>query len=321
MDYLLDLLNQQLQNETYTRVLFVALAAAAALAFAFSVIVLVNTLLSPFENRKRVLTKNTALNADMGVTGNKMAESLDPITKLLIPKAGKSSNQVREKLTHAGFRSDSAVKNFYAIRVLLFVALFFTVMFSAGIFPENTAQQIFWYSIIAAAIGYMLPSFVLERLASNRMKNIHSSFPDALDLLVVCVESGLGLAASLQRVAQELDVSHPELSEELNLVNVEIRAGVHRIDALKNLARRTGVDDIKGLVALLDQAMRFGGSIADTLRVYSEEFRDKRMQRAEELAAKIGTKLIFPLTFCLWPGFFLVAVGPAVLKVLEVFGR
>lgn len=320
MDYILDLINQQLQNETYTRVVFVVLAAAAALAFAYSLIILVNSLLSPFENRKRVLTKNTVVASGVGDTGARMADSLDPITKLLIPKVGKASHQVRDKLMHAGFRSDNAVKNFYAIRVFLFVALFAGVMFGAGFFSEITTQQIFWYSVSAAAIGYILPSMVLERLALNRMKTIHSSFPDALDLLVVCVESGLGLSASLQRVAQELDVSHPELSAELNLVNVEIRAGVHRIDALKNLAHRTGVDDIKGLVALLDQAMRFGGSIADTLRVYSEEFRDKRMQRAEELAAKIGTKLIFPLTFCLWPGFFLVAVGPAVLKVLEVFG-
>jgi len=148
---------------------------------------------------------------------------------------------------------------------------------------------------------------------------LRTAFPDALDLLVVCVESGLGLAPALQRVADELMVSHPELGTELASVNAEMRAGVERTQALKNLSARTGLEDIRGLVALLVQTMRFGTSVADALRVYSEEFRDKRMQAAEEQAAKIGTKLIFPLVFCLFPSFFLVAIGPAVLRLIEVF--
>jgi len=320
MDFLIDLINQQLNNEAYSRTIFVVLASAAALAFSFSVMVLVNSFASPFENRKRVLTK-MGLNSSQSDTGHRMMETLDPLTRMLVPKQEKHTYQVRQKLMHAGFRSDNAVKNFYAIKVLLVVSAFSLVIFAGGFLPEVTTRQIIGYALLGALAGFLLPSMILERLALNRIKTIHSSFPDALDLLVVCVESGLGLSAALQRVSQELDVSHPELAEELNLVNAEIRAGVHRIDALKAMAERTGVDDIKGLVALLDQSMRFGGSIADTLRVYSEEFRDKRMQRAEELAAKIGTKMIFPLTFCLWPGFFLVAVGPAILRVLEVFGR
>ena len=320
MDFLIDLINQQLNNEAYSRTIFGVLASAAALAFSFSVMVLVNSFASPFENRKRVLTK-MGLNSSQSDTGHRMMETLDPLTRMLVPKQEKHTYQVRQKLMHAGFRSDNAVKNFYAIKVLLVVSAFSLVIFAGGFLPEVTTRQIIGYALLGALAGFLLPSMILERLALNRIKTIHSSFPDALDLLVVCVESGLGLSAALQRVSQELDVSHPELAEELNLVNAEIRAGVHRIDALKAMAERTGVDDIKGLVALLDQSMRFGGSIADTLRVYSEEFRDKRMQRAEELAAKIGTKMIFPLTFCLWPGFFLVAVGPAILRVLEVFGR
>jgi len=152
-----------------------------------------------------------------------------------------------------------------------------------------------------------------------RQREIRSSFPDALDLLVVCVESGLGLAPALQRVADDLVISAPELGGELALVNAEMRAGVERTQALKNLATRTGLDDIKGLVALLVQTMRFGTGVADALRVYSEEFRDKRMQAAEEEAAKIGTKMVFPLVLCLWPAFFLVAVGPAVIRLVDVF--
>ena len=144
-------------------------------------------------------------------------------------------------------------------------------------------------------------------------------FPDALDLLVVCVESGLGLAAAIQRVADELGVSHPELAFELATVNAEIRVGVQREQALRNLADRTGLEDIRGLVGLLVQTMRFGTGIADTLRVYSEEFRDKRTQKAEEQAAKMGTKLVFPLVLFMFPIFFIVAIGPAVLRIIDAF--
>lgn len=319
MDVLLQLINEYLQNEFYSRIVFIALTSAAALAFAFSLFFLVSSVATPFNARKRMLTR--AHRAENSMDGGRMLESLDPLTRHLMPKKERYSTEIRKKLIHAGFRSEAAVKNFYSIKVVLIVGLFWTVLFGISWLPEVTNQQIFGYAVMASIAGFILPSYILDKLAARRIKIIHSSFPDALDLLVVCVESGLGLGAALQRVGQELDVSHPELSEELNLVNAEIRAGVNRMDALKAMAERTGVEDIKGLVALLDQSVRFGGSIADTLRVYSEEFRDKRMQRAEELAAKIGTKMIFPLTFCLWPGFFIVAIGPAILKVLEVFGR
>ena len=140
-------------------------------------------------------------------------------------------------------------------------------------------------------------------------------------MLVVCVESGLGLSAALQRVSDELAVSHPELAGELAIVNAEMRAGVERETALRNFANRTGLEDVRGLVGLMIQTLRFGTSIAEALRVYSEEFRDKRMQRAEEQAAKIGTKLIFPLVLCLFPGFFVVAIGPAVIRIIDVFDQ
>jgi len=165
----------------------------------------------------------------------------------------------------------------------------------------------------------MLPNFVISHLCSKRLRKLRHGFPDALDLMVVCVESGLGLTAAFQRVATELAVSYPELAQELDLVNVEIRAGVSRVDALKGLADRTGLDDIKGLVSLLIQSMKFGTSIAETLRVYSDEFRDRRMQLAEEKAAKMGTKMVFPLIVCMFPAFFLVAIGPAVLRLMTVF--
>lgn len=319
MDALSQFLNTVLENETHARWIFVGFIAAAALAFSFGVSYVVSTMGTPFRHRVRVLTAGS--NKRRGMNRSTMLDSFDPLTDHFVPRKDHHKSPVYKKLVHAGFRTKRAMQNFYAIKVILFLLLAIGLLLMASFSPEMTTRQIVLSIIGSAFIALILPSYLLDKMAAKRIRTLHSSFPDALDLLIVCVEAGLGLTAALQRVAHELDVNHPELAEELSQVNAEIRAGVHRIDALKAMAERTGVDDIKGLVALLDQSMRFGGSIADTLRVYAEEFRDKRMQKAEEMAAKVGTKMIFPLTFCLWPGFFLVAVGPAVLRVLDVFGR
>lgn len=318
METLIDLINQQIDNEIYARYVVIALVAAAALAFGLSLTVLINGLTTPFRQRVRSLTGQPASGHG---GGGKVLSSLDPLTRHLMPGKDWDKNRLHARLVHAGFRAPNAMSSLYALKVLLCLALFCIAWLGTSLNPKLTADKVVMIGAGAAYIGFILPNMVLDHLANKRMRAIRNAFPDALDLLVVCVESGLGLTAALQRVGQELEVSHPELSEELHLVNVEIRAGVNRIEALRGMAQRTGVEDIRGLVALLDQSVRFGSSIADTLRVYSEEFRDKRMQAAEEQAAKIGTKMIFPLTFCIWPGFFVVAVGPAILKVLEVFGR
>ncbi|KEA65521.1 Type II/IV secretion system protein TadC, associated with Flp pilus assembly [Marinobacterium lacunae] len=320
METLIELINQQLGNELYARYVVVALVAAAALAFGLSLTVLVTGLATPFRQRIRVLTGR--YDKAHGHEGrNKVISSLDPLTRHLLPGKDWDKSQLHAQLVHAGFRAPNAMSTLYALKVLSSLVLFGIAWLVTSFRPELTADKVLFICAGAAYFGYILPNIVLDRMANRRIRAIRNGFPDALDLLVVCVESGLGLTAALQRVGQELEVSHPELSEELHLVNVEIRAGVNRIEALRGMAQRTGVEDIRGLVALLDQSVRFGSSIADTLRVYSEEFRDKRMQAAEEQAAKIGTKMIFPLTFCIWPGFFVVAVGPAILKVLEVFGH
>jgi tight adherence protein C len=187
-------------------------------------------------------------------------------------------------------------------------------------FPEMSSSREMFYALCLAAAGMIIPSRVLDYLRDKSFKLLRHGFPDALDMLVVCVEAGLGMSQALQRVSDELTVSHPELAMELALVNAEIRAGVDRVIALKNLAERTGLEDIRGLVSLLVQTLRFGTSVAESLRVYSDEFRDKRMQKAEELAAKMGTKLIFPLIVFLFPGFFVIAIGPAVIALIDVFG-
>jgi tight adherence protein C len=182
-------------------------------------------------------------------------------------------------------------------------------------------QSVVIYAVMGAAVGMLVPNYLLHRRVQSQMRKLRHGFPDALDLLVVCVESGLGLGPALQRVADELGVSHPELSLELATVTAEIRAGVPRETALKNLADRTGLTDIRGLVSLLVQSMRFGTSVADALRVYSDEFRDKRMQAAEELAAKMSVKLLFPLILFMFPIFFIVAIGPAVLRIIDAFAQ
>jgi tight adherence protein C len=244
---------------------------------------------------------------------------INPVARYILPQDGEERARAAQNLIHAGFRSEKALPYFYGLKALLALGLPLIVFVVSRWLPQWTISTLGFALLFAAFVGVTLPNFVLEKIKKNRIKKLRNGFPDALDLLVVCVEAGLGLGAAIDRVARDLDVSHTELAEELRLVNVEMRAGVERPTALKNLADRSGLADIRGLVGLLVQTMRFGTSIADALRVYSEEFRDKRMQKAEEQAAKIGTKLIFPLVTCLFPSFFIVAVGPAVLRMIVVF--
>jgi tight adherence protein C len=169
-----------------------------------------------------------------------------------------------------------------------------------------------------AALGYMLPAIVLARKAKQRGHRIRLSLPDALDLMVVSVEAGLGLDQAIQRVGVELAAAHPELSDELRLIGLELRAGKARSEAMHNLGARTNVDDVISLVAMLVQTDKFGTSVAQALRVHSQSLRTKRRQRAEEAAAKTGVKMVFPLVFCIFPALWVVTLGPAVIKFIEV---
>jgi len=251
--------------------------------------------------------------------GQVLAGILQPIERFVLPR-GAEREGTQQRLQYAGYRSASAVTTFYAMKLAL--ATLFLVGWStiASFLPKLTWGRIAFIAIVVCFVGMLLPSMWLDRKVKTRHKLLRDGFPDALDLLNVCVESGLGLAQALQRVADELDISHPELASEFAQVTAQMRAGVERETALRGLATRTGLDDVRGLVSLLAQTLRFGTGISEALRVYSEEFRDKRMQRAEEAAAKIGTKLIFPLVTCLFPSFFVVAIGPAMIRLSEAFG-
>ncbi len=251
--------------------------------------------------------------------GQRIASALRPVERYVLPQ-GAEREGTQQRLQFAGYRGTSAVSTFYGVKLALSIGLLLGWLFVAHFLSSLSAGRVVFFAVAATFLGMLLPGIWLDRAVAKRHKLLRDGFPDALDLLTVCVESGLGLPQALQRVADELDVSHPELAVELGQVTAQMRAGVDRETALRSLATRTGLDDVRGLVSLLAQTLRFGTGIAEALRVYSEDFRDKRMQRAEEAAAKIGTKLIFPLVVCLFPAFFVVAIGPAVIRMIEAFG-
>jgi tight adherence protein C len=257
--------------------------------------------------------------APAGNVGQRIARALRPVERFVLPQ-GAEREGTQQRLQFAGYRSPSAVSTFYGVKLALSVALLLAWLFASRFLSNLSGARVVFFAVAASFLGMLLPGIWLDRAVAKRHKLLRDGFPDALDLLTVCVESGLGLPQALQRVADELDVSHPELASEIAQVTAQMRAGVDRESALRGLATRTGLDDVRGLVSLLAQTLRFGTGIAEALRVYSEDFRDKRMQRAEEAAAKIGTKLIFPLVVCLFPSFFVVAIGPAVLRIMESLG-
>jgi tight adherence protein C len=296
--------------------LIVAVCAAAVGLFFFGVSALVGRATDPARRRFEAIARDSASsNASGGIR-----TSLLLLPGFLLPGNSNERSRMTDKVRHAGFKSPAALHYIYGAKVLLAIGLPL-VWYAVSLFlSQLTSSRVIFVALLVSFIGSRLPNIWLDSRITKRHRLLRNGFPDALDLLTVCVESGLGLAAAVQRVADELEVSHPELAMELGQVNAQMRAGVERETALRGLADRTGLDDIRGLVGLLVQTLRFGTGVADALRVYSEEFRDKRMQRAEEVAAKIGTKLIFPLVLCLFPSFFVVAIGPAVIRIMEALG-
>ena len=230
----------------------------------------------------------------------------------LAPKSPSELGRLRWKLMASGYRRSEALAVFTGIR--LGVAL---GCFAVAALPIVGGFNVF-LALGAAGLGYLLPSMALGRMVRRRQHRIRLSLPDALDLLVVSVEAGLGLDQAIQRVGEELAFAHRDLSDELRLVNLELRAGKGRSEALHNLGDRTGVDDLSSLVTMLVQTDKFGTSVAQSLRVQSETLRTKRRQRAEEAAAKTGVKMVFPLVFCIFPAVWVVTIGPAAIRFVQV---
>ena len=229
-----------------------------------------------------------------------------------VPRSPGEMGRLQLRMTQAGYRGSEALPIFYGVRVVLAIGAFLLFATPVLIRPDLII------ALSALGVAYLLPGMWIGRLAKRRQHRIQLALADVLDLLVVCVEAGLGLDQAMVRVGQELEFAFPDLADELRIVNLELRAGKPRIEALKNLADRTGIEDVRSLVSMLVQTDRFGTSIAQSLRVHSDTLRTKRRQRAEEAAAKTGVKMVFPLVFCIFPAIWVVTIGPAAIQFMTV---
>lgn len=232
----------------------------------------------------------------------------------VLPKSKAEASATRKRLIRAGFRNESAVGIFYGAKFVLIVALV------ALVFVTGLARLNYFFVIVISLIaGFIAPDFWLDKMVSRRQQQIRSGLPDALDLLVICVEAGLSMDQATARTAQELVTARPALSDELSLIALEQRLGSPRSDAWRHLAERTGVESVRNLVGILVQAEQFGTSISKTLRIQSDTLRSKRVQGVEERAAKTTVKLIIPLALFIFPVLFIVTIGPALMLMFESF--
>jgi tight adherence protein C len=266
--------------------------------------------------RRRLRDLAPASGPDLAAGGFSLVEAIDsPFTKIpgVVPSSAKSLGRLRKRLAMAGYHSTQAVVVFGLASLLTPIAFGLIALAVFG-YRAGLIGVAF-----AAVIGYLLPGVLLARKITKRKLEIQNGLPDALDLLIVCVEAGSGIDQAVAKVTEELQIAYPALSYELRLVGTEIRAGKSRTDAFKSFATRTKVDDVQSLVALLVQTDKFGTSIAQALRTHAETSRTKRRQRAEERAGKVGVKLVFPLVLFLFPALYIVILGPAAIQFLRVF--
>lgn len=240
-----------------------------------------------------------------------LTETIDPALQKLskaMPKSPQNMTRLRRQLASAGIFDMWAAVLYSLAEIVLPLVM-------GGLAYLLLGLSLWPIIFIAAVIGYLAPGFWLAYRIKKRKKAIQDGLPDALDLFIICMESGSSLDQAIAKAAAELDISHPALAYELRLITTEIRAGKPRLEAMKNFAKRTGVEDVRSLVAMLVQTDRFGTSVAQALRTHASQARIKRRQRAEERAGKIGVKLVFPLALCIFPAMYVVCLGPAVVVV------
>ena len=242
-----------------------------------------------------------------------------PINRI-VPISAVEAAKLQKQLLHAGFPSPDAAMAFRAVQLLLIVTLPSIVMTICFLLGRSLNSFLIW-GVLAAAIGFYVPRSVLRSMITRRKQRITWGLADALDLMVIAVEAGLGLNAALNRVGEELKTVHPDMHHEFDLVNLEIRLGRSREEALRNLTERTGVDDIRSFVALLIQADRFGSSIGKAVRVFADSLRTKRRQRAEQASAKAALKLLIPLTVFLFPVIIAMILAPSALNLIDLFTK
>lgn len=277
---------------------------------------------NPVETRLREINPRVAEDAPQQPVSSVIVERFaKPIAQFVPQPSPRNLRRLRRRLIQAGYYNENASNVYRAIRLtsmLLLPAIIF--FFLTVILRRPVDSSTIGLTVVGLCYGGFMPSFMLSRMITKRKAKITRALPDALDLMVVCVEAGLGLNAALHRVGREMELVERNLSEELAVTNREIRAGKPRDEALRNLGDRTGVDDVKSLVAMLVQTDRFGTSIADSLRVFADSMRTKRRQRAEEMVAKAAIKLIFPLLLFIFPALLIVLMGPALIRIYELFG-
>ena len=245
-----------------------------------------------------------------------LAEGPDPtLARLsrLLPKSAKDMSRLQRRLAQAGY------PQFKSVVYYSFAELLLPVLLGGSVLLVVHIRGAWIFALLTAVVGYMLPALYVGHERELRKRAIENGLPDALDLLTVCVEAGCALDQAVVKAAEELHLAHPALADELGFVTTETRAGKPRLEALQNFAKRTGVDDVRTLVAMLTQTDRFGTSIAQALRTHSDTSRTKRRQRAEERAAKVSVKLVFPLALCLFPSLYVVCFGPVVVRVYRAF--
>lgn len=249
----------------------------------------------------------------------KMLNTLESLAPLTSSKNTKERESVKTLLMHAGYHQSNALSLFYSIKSLTTIVGVMIALAMYVVLPDNNKLYVYMAGCIFG--GLILPDILLKRKVKKRQNAIRNGMADMLDLLVVCTESGLGFNAALRRVADEMVISHPDLADELDTVCVKIQAGKPMPEALRELIYRTGLEEFMGLVSMLSHASRVGGSLVDSLREYTEDYRDKRQQAAEEIAAKIPVKMMFPMVLFIWPCFFIVAIGPALITLSEAFSK
>jgi tight adherence protein C len=248
--------------------------------------------------------KSVALTDSVGPTLSKVSK--------VLPTSTKEMSRIRRRVARAGYTNPAAAVIYAASEVVL------PVVAGLGAFAIFGSPRGFMIGTFLAIAAYLLPGMILGRIISNRQQQIRNGLPDALDLIIVCVEAGLSLDQAVLKASEELALSHPALADELQQLTNEIRAGKPRMEAFRNFADRTKVDDVRALVAMLIQTDRFGTSIAQALRTHADTGRTVRRQRAEERAAKLGVKLVFPLVFCLFPAMYVVTLGPGAIGIIRV---
>lgn len=323
MEQILNMFTGLINAPEMSRWVVYLVASLAGITLSVAIIHLFSGLYSPVKTQLDKLSSASSttkdLNKDYETSLEHTLEKLNTIPLLNKQYRGDSSTKLL--LIHAGFHSQDALKVFNAIKLL---ALLVSAIAATLIVKQmsNLSSTVSLYIIVlVVGIAYLLPGIILAKMAKHRMNDLRKYFPDALDLLVVCCEAGLGLLESFQRVSKELQLSHPYLAYELGLVCSKVRYGLSLQQALSEFSHRTGLEDIRGLNSVIVQSLRLGTGVAATIRIYSDEYREKRLQRAEEQAAKLGVKMIFPMMCCIWPSFFIVAIGPAVLNVMKVWGN